>query len=313
MDADVKNLELSRLRLNEVRDVVDVRLQHRLGPNVRIDYDLEYADPDARGSVLVTGDPEGSRETLRAAKGNRAANDPYYRRVDVYIDDKAFTEHYAQRSRPHTTRTVKKKSIWWGVTVRAGSSATLGASASLINLRLKNLDTGREGDYHVMALGGGLKGVSTGASTSDDYVEFFTDEPTGFADFDRGIVVRLSSLGAGFVFIGYQKSYLSFFGDKMGDGATGLDVSGWSVGAQLQLGGSSAVGPLRPDGGSGPSDLYEEADPDTDVTAYETTDTSSDLDMAFFETGSARLSPRDRTRLRNYVDRATARFVQSLP
>jgi hypothetical protein len=165
----------------------------------------------------------------------------------------------------------------------------------------------------VIAGGGGLQGVSAGTSTGDDYVEFFTEEPIGFDDFDSGIVVELRSLGAGLAWIGYQKSWLSFHGDNMGDGAKRLDVSGWSVGAQLKLGASVVSGPLRPDRGSGPSDVYQEADPDVDVAAYETSDTRADLHMAFFDTGSARLSPGDRTELRKYVDRATARFVQSLP
>ncbi len=145
-EADRENLELSRKRLKEVRDVVDVRLQDRLGPNVRIDYDLEYADTNAHGTVLMTGEAHGSQDTLKEAKGNRKANDPYYRRVDVYIDDTASTESYAQSSRPHTTHKVSKSTDRWGVAVRMSSSISLGLAVGIISIRLKNLDTGRYGD-----------------------------------------------------------------------------------------------------------------------------------------------------------------------
>jgi hypothetical protein len=308
--ADRENLELSRKRLQQVKDVVDVRLQDRLGPNVRIDYDLEYVDPDAPGTVLMTGEAHGSQETLNAAKGNRTANDPYYRRVDVYIDDTASTENYAQRSRPHTTHKVHKTTRSWGVAVRMSSSITAGASAGIISVRLKNLDTGRYGDYHLISGGGGTLGVGVAVPFDDDYTEFSTDEPVGFDDFD-GVWTRYSTVGAGLVFVGYQRSYISFIG--MGSDAQSINVGGWSYGAHLELGGSVTSGKLGPDGGSGPSDFYDEAAPDVDVVPYETSDTRKDLHMAFFATGSWVLPPADRTDLRKYVDRATARFVQSVP
>jgi hypothetical protein len=309
-EADRENLELSRKRLQEVKDVVDVRLQDKLGPNVRIDYDLEYVDPDAKGSVLVTGEAEGSSETLKEAKGNRKANDPYFRRVDVYIDDKATSEHYAQRSKAHTTHKVRKTTSHWGVSVRMSASATLGASAGLIVVRLKNMDTGRYGDYHIVSGGGGTAGVGVAVPFDDSYVDFYTDEPVGFDAFD-GVWTRYSSGGVGLLFVGYQRSYISFFGG-LGDGAKSIDVSGWNYGAHLELGGSVTTGPLEPDGGSGPSDFYDEADPDVEVVPYEVSDTKSDLHMAFFETGKWHLPPGDRTELRKYVDRAAARFIGSV-
>jgi hypothetical protein len=307
-DADRENLELSRKRLEQVRDVVDVRLQDRLGPGVHIDYDLEYVDPDSHGTVLMTGEPHGSQDTLKEAKGNRTANDPYYRRVEVYIDDTAATENYAQRSRPHTTHKVHKTGTRWGVSVRMSSSITAGASAGIIDARIKNLDTGRYGDYHLISGGGGTLGVGVAVPFDDDYVEFSTDRPVGFDDFD-GVWTRYSSLGAGLVFVGYQKSYISFIG--MGSDAQSIDVGGWNYGAHLDLGGSVTSGKLSPDGGSGPSDFYEEAEPDVDVVPYETTDTRKDLHIALFATGKWVLPPADRTELRKYVDRATARFGQS--
>jgi hypothetical protein len=308
-EADKENLELSKKRLKEIRDVVDVRLQDKLGPNVRIDYDLEYVDPDQQGEVLMTGDAEGSKDTLKEAKGNRNANDPYYRRVEVYIDDTSRTENYAQRSKPHTTHKVHRKTTDWAVTVRMSSSITAGASAGIISVRLKNRATGRYGDYHLVSGGGGTVGVGVAVPFDDSYTDFETDTPMGFDDFD-GALTRYSTLGAGLVFVGYQRSYISFIGK--GSDAQSINVSGWNYGAHLDLGGSVTSGKLRPDGGSGPSDYYDEDDPDVEVVPYESKDTKSDLFMAFFETGKWNLPPKDRTDLRKYVDQAAARFIQSV-
>jgi hypothetical protein len=98
----------------------------------------------------------------------------------------------------------------------------------------------------------------------------------------------------------------------MGPDAKEIYVGGWNFGAHLELGGSSTFGQLGPDGGSGPSDLYDAADPDVDVVPYETSDTKKDLYVAFFATGSWVLPPADRTDLRKYVDAATERFTQSV-
>ena len=118
-----------------------------------------------------------------------------------------------------------------------------------------------------------------------------------------------STYGAGLVFVGYQRSQISFVG--MGPDAQGINVSGWNTGAHLELGSNSTSGKLGPDGTSGPSDIYDEADPDTEIVPYEVSDANKELHMAFFATGSWVLLPSDRTDLRKYVDRATARFVQS--
>ena len=190
--------------------------------------------------------------------------------------------------------------------VRTSASATLGASAGYVVVRLLNRDTGRYGDYHLITGGGGTVGVGVAVPFSDDYTEFTTDRAVGFEDFD-GVLARYSTFGAGLVFVGYQRSYITLYG--LGSDAESLDVSGWNYGAHLDAGGTVTSGKLRPDGGSGPSDVYDVTDPGYGSSPHDVADTRQDLFMAFFPTGSAVLSPDDRYELRKYVDRATSRFV----
>ncbi len=308
-EADKNNMELSRLRMEQVRDVVDVRLQDKLGPRVKIDYDLEYAESDEPGSVVVTDEAHGSQETLVAAKGNRVRNDPYFRRVDVYIDDAATTRDYSGLSTPRRSATIEMKTTHWQVRVGVTASASLVGAAGLVELKLRNADTGREGDFHIIGVGPGTIGVSASKAVSDDYTDFYTDDPVGFADFD-GAGVNYSSFGIGLVFADYERSYLTF--PSMGEGAKDIDVSGWNVGAELKIGGDSISSRLGADGSGPPSDEYE-IHSEHGETFMDTKSTGSDLYIAFFETGKWVLPPKDRTELRKFVDTATARFRNVAP
>jgi hypothetical protein len=308
-EADAHNMELSRRRMEQIRDVVDVRLQDKLGPHAKIDYDLEYAQPDEPGSVVVTQESHGSHDALREAKGNRGRNDPYFRRVDLYIDDTATTRDYAGVSTPRRTARFGMKTTHWQVMVGVTASASLVGAAGVVALRLRNADTGREGDFHIIGVGVGTIGVSASKAVSDDYTDFYTDNPVGFADFD-GAGVNFSSFGVGLVLVDYEKSYLTF--PSMGEGAKDIDVSGWNVGAALKVGGSSISSRLGADGVGPPSDEYE-VHSDYDETSMDRKSTKGDLYMAFFETGKYVLPPKDRTELRKFVDVATERFRKSAP
>ena len=308
-EADKNNMELSRQRMEQIFDVVDVRLQDTLGPGVRIDYDLEYDQPDQPGSVVVTHESHGSHDTLHAAKGNRDANDPYYRRVDVYIDDTATTRDYSVMSTPRRSTKVIMKTTNWQVRVGVTGDASLVGAIGIVALRLRNGDTGREGDFHIIGVGPGTIGVSVSKAVSEDYTDFSTDEPVGFADF-AGAGVNYSTFGVGLVFFDYEKSYLSF--PSMGEGAKDIDVSGWNVGAELKVGGNSISSFLGADGSGPPSDEYE-FHSDYEETSSDTQSKRGDLYMAFFETGEYVLPPKDRTELRKFVDAATVRFRQSMP
>jgi hypothetical protein len=300
-DADFKNRELSEKRMEEVRQIVDMRLQWLLGPNVPITYIYYgYDDPQEEwGRARIEGQARGSKDTLREAKGKRDSDDPQYRRVDVYIDDTARTEHY----RPSKgTEKRKKKTTKWGVTVGMSGSIIVGAAGVILAVRLTNLDTGRTGDYHLLSAGGGSIGVGASAPFDDSYTEFETDRAVGFADFD-GVLTRYSSLSVGLGPVGYEKAYLTFLG--MGSGADGIDVGGANYGAKIGLGGSVTSGKLTMPGGAVGMDMYDVPKPDT---PYETRDVEEHLHHAYFETGSALLSPSRRTELRNYVNASTVRF-----
>jgi hypothetical protein len=306
-EADADNMELSRQRMEEIRDIVDERLQYKLGPHVKIDYDVEYVQPDEPGSVLVTHESHGSHDTLREAKGNRERNDPFFRRVDVYIDDTTATRDYSGVSTPRRTTTVVKKATHWQVKVNVTVSAAAGGAAGLVTLTLRNADTGREDFFHIVGVGSGTKGAGVAGSVSGGYTDFYTDDPAGFADFD-GAGVNYSTVGVGLFFVDYEKSYLSF--PSMGKGAMFISVGGWNVGALLVPGGYTISGRLAADGSF--SDEYE-VHSDYDETFMDSRSTRGDLYQAFFETGKYVLPPKDRTELRKFVDIATERFRKSTP
>jgi hypothetical protein len=176
-------------------------------------------------------------------------------------------------------------------------------------MRIRNSDTKRTGMATVMSPAGfGTPGLSVSYPMSGDEVSFWTEKPMGFADFD-GVWVRLTSIGAGLVFVGWEKQLLTFVG--LGPLANGLDVGGWNVGAQLKLGGSVAMGPLRWDGGP-PSDEYDEPGPTEEWVPSEVRTVSGDGTEVLFDTGRWDLDEIGLDRVRRFTDRIGARFAGSL-
>ena len=305
-DADTKNYELSEQRMDEVQKIVDVRLRSLLGDNATIIYERVYYPGQPRvgelpGEARVEGHARGSKESLRHAKGNRSSDDQGYRRVDVFIDDTARTEHYKPS---YENERRKLTSTRWGVTVGVSAGVVAGAAGSLLAIRLKNLETGRTGDYHLIAGGGGAKvGIGVSAPFDDSYTEFQTSRPVGFEDFD-GALTRYTSFSVGVVFLGYEKAYISFLG--MGPDAVSIDVGGFNYGAKLELGGAVTAGKLSMSGGAKGMDDYTV--PTLKDNPYQTRDEASHFHSAFFDTERALLSPSRRTELRKFVNASAARF-----
>lgn len=305
-DADSKNQQLSEQRMEEVQQIVDVRLRGLLGDNATIIYQRVYWKGQPRvgelpGETRVEGHARGSQDSLRHAKGNRRSDDPAYRRVDVIIDDVARTEHYKPS---YEMERRKIKSTKWGVSVGVSAGVTAGGAGTLLALRLTNIATGRTGDYHLIAGGGGAKvGIGVSAPFDDSYTEFETSRSVGFEDFD-GVLTRYTSLGVGLVFVGYERSYISFLG--MGSGAESIDVGGFNYGAKLELGGAVTAGKLSMSGGAKGMDDYSV--PTLKDNPHQKRDEKSHFHSANFDTGSALLSPSRRTELRKFVNGSAARF-----
>jgi len=305
-DADSKNQALSEKRMDEVQQIVDLRLRSLLGDNATIIYERVYYPGQPRvgdlpGETRLEGHARGSRDSLRHAKGNRKSDDPAYRRVDVIIDDTARTEHYKPS---YEMERRKIKSTKWGVAVGVSAGVTAGGAGTLLAVRLTNIQTGRTGDYHLVAGGGGAKvGIGVSAPFDDSYTEFETDRPVGFEDFD-GALTRYTSLSIGLVFVGYERAYISFLG--MGSDARSIDVGGANYGAKLELGGSVTAGKLSMSGGAQGMDDYRV--PAIKDNPHETRDEKSYFHSAYFDTGSALLSPDGRYELRKFVNGSAARF-----
>lgn len=309
--ADERNLALSRKRAETVRREVERRLTAALPPDARVDFNVDVlVAPDAaQGSIDVDAEGRGSTDTLAEAGGDRRSDDATLRRVDVVVEQVDREERYAGVGLPPTVGTETLKTTRWWVNVLNVSQAGLGYTVALIKLRIRNSDTGRTGEATVLApLGGGSVGVSTSSPVSGDEVSFWTDEPMGFADFE-GVWVRLSSIGAGLIFIGWEKSLLSFVG--LGPLAQELDVGGWNFGAQLKLGGSVLSGTLSWDGGP-PSDDYPVPGPTHDWVPFEHATTEGDALRLGFGTGESDLDDVEAERLQVFADRIGSRFAGRL-
>lgn len=204
----------------------------------RIEFELTTHEDDD-DTVTVTDEARGSKDTLKQAKGNRKANDPHLRRVEIQVERTDRTTSHAGRSVSGTTKTVLSE--FWSINVLSSSQLSAGASGGLLDMVLRNEWTGREAHVRAFIGGGASPGLSTSTSVGGDPVSFKTAEKLGFKDFD-GVIVRYESLGVGLVFVGWEKAYLNFIG--LGPDAQMLDVGGWNVGAQLKLGGGVMSGPL---------------------------------------------------------------------
>jgi hypothetical protein len=278
-DADRRNLALSQRRAEAVRVQVENLLAQHLGP-AATSIDVHTAIDDQDGTVGVGTEARGSRDTLPEARGDRSDDARERRRVDVIIESSQRISGKATVSRPHLT--VPTASKFWHVSVDMSAGGSVGAAGSLLTLTLKNDSSGQEMTGRVWAGGGGPK-ASIGANVSiwGDPSYFSTDREVDFRDFD-GVWVRYTTLGVN-VFIGYEKSYISFIG--MGSGAQSINVGGWNTGT-VGAGGSVVAGTLSLDGPYPPTSLPIK-DTDTTVSSYERTERGEDKHTVTFDTDNA--------------------------
>ena len=307
-EADEANQKLSLQRAQTVKAVVDAELRETIGQNAKIDYDVSYEPGDEpEGTVAVSSEGHGSRDTLKQAEGNRSANDEHQRRVEVYVERIDRAEEQAGRSTPASKRTVMTR-MWW-INVDSSNSASLGGAATLLAMTLTNSETGRSASVYVPGLGGGTPGVSASKSVGGDPVSFWTDEPMGFSDFEN-TPVQYESSSVGVVFAGYERARLSFA--TLGPIAQDLDVSGWNVGAQIKLGYGVSAGPLKFFGGTPPSDDYVDP-PSQDSVPYTRRQTSGELHWALFDTQKSTLSGKEHEHLTAFVIDMGYRFRDETP
>jgi hypothetical protein len=205
------------------------------GYAVQFRYDLSVADddnlPDQQTMVIGTGG-RGQRETIIAAKGNKFANDPQYKRVDLSVSiSKKTTESFEDRVLHRYDAPTKTK--FWYVSVAAGVGVYAGAGCSYLFIKLRNMyDQEASGSAYVC--GGGVGWTPKAldfrkwfASASfGDEASFYTDDDVSFEDFHLRRIRYTSATIA--VFGGYNWSYISF--SNMGSGAQSISVGGPSLG-----------------------------------------------------------------------------------
>lgn len=143
---------------------------------------------------------------------------------------------------------------------------------------------------HVFAGGLGPK-ASLGVSASiwSDPTGFSTDEPVNFSDFD-GKLIQYAGGGVS-LFLGYEKTYLSFLGLRTRTSPQQIDVGGFSVGT-AGVGASTIYGPLLLQGSYPPTEVPIEGTGET-VKPYERTERGEDMHEVLFPTGKATLGDLD--------------------
>jgi hypothetical protein len=296
-EADRNNLALSQRRAQHVQlEVERIFAKHfPNGASVTTDLVVEHED----GTVGVSSDARGSQDTLLEARGQRQDDAAERRRVDVIIESSQDFKGTAGASRPIINYPTASK--FWYVSVDVSAGGSLGAAGSLITLSLKNALTGETMTGKVWAAGVGPK-ASIGATTSiwSDPTSFSTEDEVNFQDFD-GVWVRYTTAGIN-LFIGYEKSYISFIG--LGDDAKSIDVGGFNTGT-VGIGGSVVAGKLSLDGPFPPTMLPI---PDTDriVVPYERTEQGQDKHRVLFATGSAELIDLEADILDSFIASAVA-------
>ena len=302
-EADSENQKLSLQRAQTVKAIVDGELRDTIGSDARIEYDVGYEPGrEPEGGVDVSTEGHGSRDTLKEAKGNRQADEESQRRVDVFVERIDRTQEHTPRSTAAAKRTVKTR-MWW-INVDLNANASFVGSLGMLSMTLTNSETGRSAPVYVPNIGVGTPGLGVSMSVGGDPVSFWTDKPMGFSDF-ANVSVEYDSFSVGVVFAGYEWAYLSF--PTLGPIAQNLDVSGWNVGAKIELGGGGSVGPLKFYGGTPPTDDYIEP-PGVDFAPYEKRETGGDLHWAVFDTQKPTLSLDENKRLRAFVIDAGYRF-----
>lgn len=302
-EADKKNEGLSRARVQSVRGIVDAELRAALGADADIRYDVEYATgAQPESTVTVGSEAMGSRETLEQAKGDRSANDPNLRRVDVFVDRVDRREEHAGVSTAPRQKTVLSER--WKIRPEVSVTAGKVVGGGGLTMTLINAETGRLAFVHIKGLALGLfAGLGVSAPASADEIPFFTDKPLGFKDFE-GVTVEYNSVGIGLVFVGYEVSTISFVG--LGKLAQDIDVGGWNVGAKLSAGYTNLTGHLAFNN-SVPNDIYtEHSKPDS--VPYTTTEQHGDLHTAFFETAAKDLDPETENQLRAFLAQQAGKF-----
>lgn len=299
-EADRRNQELSERRMQTIQGIVDARLRALLGPDAHIDYDLDVVDADTDG-VSIDSEAHGSHDTLRDAHGNRKSNDPWFRRVDVTIDDGATVQETAGQTAGRSVKEIKSKH--WRIQTGLTVTGAYGVSGGALTFTIQNADTGRSGEYYLVGGGMGTPGFGVSVDPSRSWSDFETKTEVGFSDFD-GVNAAYVSGGVGLWFVDYEYDHLDI--PSLVDDA--IDISGFDVGAGLGPQFTYVDGYFASKG-TAPSDFYDVSDPHDEEVPYQRRDTRSDLYYAFFETGSAALGTQAQKDLVEFVGQASRRYT----
>ncbi len=283
------NKKLSAERANEVEIFVHDIFKRELN---KIGIDAEFAvmcSNEANfNSIVLPAMGVGDSVTIEEAGGDKNANEPAMRRVDITLNVTHQMEGEAGSSvlieipEECEENATDKWAVRMSMTGGAGHAGVGGAFAIG---QIKNRLTGQKASGGFVGGGIGVGLQTPGADPGwSDWTNFRTDQKITFDHFD-GTLARLTTAGAGFL-IGYSFAYLSF---PM-YGANSISVGGFNLGS-VGADASSNVGKWEfsstpPGANCIPAHMIpgEEMIPYTYHVQEEITHS------IFFETGSSRIS-----------------------
>lgn len=242
------------------------------------------------GVSSLTIDWRGSSETIGEAAGDRDADDPEMRRVDVIVEIVESTTVWGGSSQ---VREVDAATTDWAVKVDMALTAGEVVGAVYGIAHIKNLKTGQtlDGRWGGAGIGGGLELPIPAISPNPSWAEFTTSRPVTFADFD-GAWVRLSNFDIGIGVAGYSWAKLTFMG--LMDGPVDVDsfvMNQWGLGGTVTAGPWEFWGEIPPP----PTEVVDVPVP------YETPVGSCHGHRSYFDTEESTLSSGQLDALQSFV------------
>lgn len=267
---------------------------------IEFEYDVSHADThDSAANVIMGTESQGDVDSLRRAKGDTAANDQFFRRVDVTIQFSVKKIVDAGRT---TTKIVQPLTRDWEVAVTGMAGGGIALGAAMVFFLLRNRKTQQVVKCSANLYGGSTPELGGGGSAqkgSEKWVFFKTEEPVGWDDF-KGTTVTMTYRGISYI-ASWEKATLSF--TQLG--ADDLDVSGWATGGSTP--GLSAW--IK----SGKLDLKKPRDkvvPTTEHDFVPTVEADEVFFPIYFDTDKSKVTEDTLRTLGELVQRAAAEFKQ---
>jgi hypothetical protein len=294
------NMQLSRARANEIREILPTLLGPKLDGN--LDVTLESRNYEHDIPLDISASARGSDDTSIEALGDLRANDPLLRRADLDIEFVDTVHNFAGISEEGDTYETpseceRQRGRKWSLSFVGNLSVgeIVGGGVAVGNL-LQYTDEGTVvRGWNLFGLGGmlGFKIPVSLTASIPNWTDFETAQPMSFRDFDR-VGVSVCSGGVATPLIGYGYSSIEFTQirttpDVIRDHGVsfGFEAGAGCLGATFGVQGVPTCDDTRGEETAGVSSMVHSM----------FVDTSSFVHRSLFETGQSALSIPEAQRL----------------